>query len=329
MPPRRDRDRVVLAAFLAEALLAGGNGVAIRFSNRELAPLWGAGLRFLLAAGLLAVGMAALRVALPRGRALGSAVRFGLLQFAGAFGLYYAALVHLHAGLGQTLLALVPLAALLLAAAQGQERVRGAALVGALLGLAGVGVLSRESLGAAVPPLAVLAVLGSVLCFAEALVVVRRAPPLHPVALNAVGMAAGAVVLVGASVGAGEPTALPQRAATWLALGYAATLGSVGVFLLHVYVVQRWTASRAAYVMVLIPVVTVGLSAWLDAEPVSGGLVLGGLLVLAGVYVGALRAAGAAPRRSTTHRRSSAAAGGTPAPGRCDRPPTSPQERTR
>jgi hypothetical protein len=44
-----NRDRVALACFLASAVLAGGNGVSIRFSNRELPPLWGAGLRFALA----------------------------------------------------------------------------------------------------------------------------------------------------------------------------------------------------------------------------------------------------------------------------------------
>ena len=42
-------------------------------------------------------------------------------------------------------------------------------------------------------------------------------------------------------------------------------------------------------VMVLIPIVTVVLSAWLDAEPITIGLVLGGLLIIVGVYVGALR----------------------------------------
>jgi hypothetical protein len=30
-----------LVAFVAEAILAGGNSVAIRISNRELDPLWG------------------------------------------------------------------------------------------------------------------------------------------------------------------------------------------------------------------------------------------------------------------------------------------------
>jgi drug/metabolite transporter (DMT)-like permease len=290
----KDRERVVLAAFVVEAVLAGGNAVAIRFSNRELAPLWGAGLRFALAAVLIVAVMAALKLALPRGQALLGALLFGLFQFAGAFGLYYYALVQVHAGLGQTLLALVPLATLLLAVAQRQERLRGAAVIGTLLGLVGVGLISRDPLRESIPLLSLLAVLGSVVCFAEALVLVRRFPPVHPVALNAVGMVAGAVVLVGVSAVVGEPLVFPQRVATWVALGYVAAIGSVVVVLLYAYVVQHWTASRAAYVMVLIPFVTVVLSAWLDQEPVTRGLVLGGLLVLVGVYIGALRQARAA-----------------------------------
>jgi drug/metabolite transporter (DMT)-like permease len=284
-----NRDRVVLAAFLTEALLAGGSGVAIRFSNRELAPLWGASLRFSLAAALIVIIMIGLRLALPRGRALLGSLLFGFFQVAGAFGLYHYALVQMHAGLGQTVLALVPLATLLLAVAQHQERLRRTAVVGTLLALIGVGLISRDPLRESVPLLSLLAVLGSVLCFAEALVLVRRFPPVHPVAMNAVGMVAGAMILVIASVVAGEPLVLPQRLATWLALGYVAAIGSVVVFLLYVYVVQHWTASRASYVMVLIPFVAVTLSAWLDQEPITGSLVLGGLLILAGVYVGALR----------------------------------------
>ena len=38
-----DGERVALAAFVTYTVLAGGNAVGVRFSNRELAPLWGAG----------------------------------------------------------------------------------------------------------------------------------------------------------------------------------------------------------------------------------------------------------------------------------------------
>jgi drug/metabolite transporter (DMT)-like permease len=285
-----ESDRVTLAAFVAGSVLAGGNAIGIRFSNRELEPIWGAGLRFTFAAALFAVLTLALRLALPRGRALAGALAFGLLQFAATYALAYYALVELHAGFGQLLLALVPLLTLLLATAQGQERLRLAALAGTVLALAGVVVMSSAPLRESLPLLSVLAALGSALCFAEAAVLVRRLPPVHPVTMNAVGMAVGAAALLAASVVVGEERSFPDRASTWSAVAYLVTFGSMGVFLLYLFVLGRWAASRAAYSFVLIPVVAVALSAWLDDEPIGWSLVLGGLLVLVGVYIGALRA---------------------------------------
>jgi drug/metabolite transporter (DMT)-like permease len=285
-----ETERVTMAAFVTSATLAGGNAVAIRFSNRELDPLWGAALRFAAASLLLLALMAMLRLALPRGRALAGAISFGLIQFGATYALAYYALVELHAGFGQILLALVPLMTLLLATAERQERFHVVALVGAILALGGVALMSRAPLRESVPVISLLAALGSALCFAQAAVLVRRLPPVHPVTMNAVGMAAGTAALLVGSVLAGEALELPDRAATWGATLYLITLGSIGVFLLYLYVLGRWDASRAAYSFVLIPIVTVVLSAWLDDEPIGLGLVVGGVLVLAGVYVGVLRA---------------------------------------
>jgi drug/metabolite transporter (DMT)-like permease len=112
--------------------------------------------------------------------------------------------------------------------------------------------------------------------------------------MNAVGMTAGAILLVLGSLLAGDPHVLPERAATWVALAYLVVSSGL-IFVLYIVVLRHWPASRAAYVFVLTPVVTVFLSAWLDDEPIGAGLVLGGLLVLIGVYVGALRPAEAPP----------------------------------
>lgn len=284
-------ERIALASFVGAAVLAGGNAVCIRFSNRELDPFWGAGLRFLLATALLFVVMAVRRMEFPRGRVLGGAALYGVFQFGGSFGFTYYALVHIQAGLGQTLLALVPLATLLLAVVQRQERVRAAAVIGSVLAVAGVGVMSRAPLREAVPLLSLLAILGGVLCFAEAAVLVRRLPPVHPVTMNAVGMAAGAALLVAISLIAGESFDLPQRQATLIAIGYIVVFGSVVVFVLGLVVLQYWEASRFAYLFVVVPPITIVLSAWLDREPIGAELLFGGLLILAGVYVGALRPA--------------------------------------
>ena len=61
---------------------------------------------------------------------------------------------------------------------------RGAAIVGTLLSVAGIAVISGISGRDSVPLLSLLAVLAAVLCFAEATVLVRRFPPVHPVTTN-------------------------------------------------------------------------------------------------------------------------------------------------
>ena len=235
--------------------------------------------------------MVVLRLALPRGRALLGSLLYGLFNIGAAFGLIYYGLVRVHAGLGQILLALVPLATLLVAVLWRQERLSVAAVIGTLLALAGVAVISRSPLQQNVPLLSVLAVVGGAICLAQALVLVRRFPRVHPVTMNAVGMTVGAAVLLAGSLVADEPIVLPHRPEIWAAMTYLVVIGSVVVFLLYLIVLRYWAASRASYGFVIIPFVTLVLSAWLDNEPVGIGLALGGLLVLAGVYIGALRPA--------------------------------------
>jgi drug/metabolite transporter (DMT)-like permease len=282
-------ERIALGAFLVASVLAGGNAVGVRFSNRELDPLWGAGFRFALATTLLAALMAALRLTPPAGRALTGAVLYGALNFGAAFALVYYGFVEVHAGLGQTLLAVVPLATLLLAVLQRQERFRSEGVLGAIIAVIGIAVLSRAPLRESVPLFSLLAILAGALCFAQAAIVVRRFPPVHPVTMNAVGMGTAAILLVACSMLAGETIELPEQGETWAALAYLVVVGSVVVFSLYIVVLRYWSASRTSYTFVLVPVVTVALSAWLDDEPVRVGLFLGGSLVLIGVYVGALR----------------------------------------
>ena len=282
-------ERTALAAFVACNLTVATNPIAVRFSNRQLAPLWGAGLRFGIAALLLVGLMVLLGLAPPRGRVLAGTILFGVLNFAAGVGLAYYAFVHVHAGFGQLVFALVPLAALLLAALQGQERISVRPITGAALALGGVAVLSEAQLGADVPLPALLALGLSLICVAQAAVMVRRLPPTHPITINAVGSAAAAAILLPASLLVGESREVPPDATTWFALAYLVLMGSIVMVMLYLMVLARWEASRAAYVFVLSPFLTLILSAWLDNEAIGAGLFLGGFLILAGVYVGALR----------------------------------------
>lgn len=298
----RQGDRVAFISFATVVVFGSATAVGIRFSNRELAPLWGAGFRFLIAAAILGAVMAVLRLPAPQGRALRGAAVFGALNFGGAFALLYYGLVRVHGGLGQTMLAVVPLATLILAVAHGQERMRPRALIGALVALAGVASLSLGPLRDGVPLVSILALVGSALCMAEAAVLVRSFPAVHPVPLNAIAMLVGGALLTAASTMLGEPMELPRATETWLALAYTVLIGSVVVFVLFIVVLAHWSASRTTYAFVLIPLLTVLLSAWIDDEPLRPELGIGGLLVVAGVYIGALRSSPAEERvvRPTT-----------------------------
>lgn len=282
-------DRTALATFVAYSVLAGGNAVGVRFSNRELDPFWGATLRFGLAALLMVALMLLLGHRIPKGRALVGAALYGLLAFGGAFAFAFYALVELQAGFGQILLSIVPLLTILLAVAQRVEKLRLPALVGAVLAVVGVVIMTGMSLEGPIPIPSVLAGIGSAVCFAQASITIKRFPESHPIVVNAVGMTVGAIFLGFVTVVSGSDVVLPKQADTWWAMIYMVVVGSGIVFSLYVALLERWDASRANYGFVLVPIVTVLVSAWLLKESITSGLVLGGTLILLGVYLGALR----------------------------------------
>ncbi len=285
-------DPGTLAAFLALVAIAGGNAPAIRYiscESCELDPFWGAAMRFGLASLLFAVVAVLMRVERPRGDASLSAVLYGVLQFGAGFGLVYWGFVRAPAGLGQVLIASVPLLTLGLALAHRQERFRSDGLVGAVLAVGGIAIVFSNALDVGVPGTSMLAILGGSVCWAESLVLVKRFSPVHPAAMNAIGMGIGAAVLLILTVVFDESYVSPSSASTVWAQAYLVIAGSLGVFWLHIVVLKRWSASAASYELVLIPLATVPVSAWLHGEEITAAFAAGSVLVLVGVYIGALR----------------------------------------
>jgi drug/metabolite transporter (DMT)-like permease len=93
----------------------------------------------------------------------------------------------------------------------------------------------------------------------------------------------------------GEPWVIPTRAETWLSIAYLVVFGSIVGFSLTLFVLARWTASAVSYGFLMSPLVTVVLGSLLLGETVQPAFVLGGALVLAGVYVAVLLRSRTAP----------------------------------
>jgi drug/metabolite transporter (DMT)-like permease len=297
-----------LAAFVAAVILGGVNFVGVRYSNEELDPIWGAAFRFGLAAAIFAVLCAALRLRLPRGRALALTVTYGLIGFGLAYGALYWAMQEAPAGLAAVVLAVGPLLVLLLAVAHRLERFSVRAAVGAVIALAGTAVMFFDP-GDADVGWTSFALLGvAALGASESVVVSKLVGRQHPMAMNVVGMTAGATALLTVAVLRGDALALPRERDTQLAVAYL-VLATVGMFLCILYVVQRWKASATAYTFVSMPVVAVLAGAALLDEPITAAVVAGGAILVAGVYVGALS------RRATATTADPARRANLPAPG--------------
>lgn len=284
-------DRATIAAFIAMVVTIGGNAVAIKFVLLEpdLGPLWAAASRFLLAALIFTIIARALRTPLPRGRALVGALLYGAFTFGAFFGFVYWGLQEAPAGLAGVFLATVPLLTFLLALAQGQERFRWDSLAGGALAVGGTAVIFFGGIEQGVPVASLLAIVAGAACAAEGAIVVKAFPPVHPAAMNAIGMSTGTVMLLVLTPPFREAYVIPEAGATWAAQAYLVIIGSVGVFALYLFVLSRWSASAASYEFVLAPIVGIVLSAWLLHEPITRVFAAGSTLVLIGVYFGALR----------------------------------------
>ena len=214
---------------------------------------------------------------------------YGLLGFGVFYALVYVGLQEASAGSAAVLLSLAPLTTFLLAFAQRQERFRWRALLGALVAVAGIVVMFGAP--GAVPLGSVVVFLLAAVAVGEAGVIAKWFPKAHPVSMNAVAMGVGSVLLLVLSRVVGESWELPARAATVTGFVYLILLGSVGLFVLYLFILKRWSASRTAYAFVLFPLVASLLGLWLEGDPITPALALGGVIVLGGVYIGALHGA--------------------------------------
>jgi drug/metabolite transporter (DMT)-like permease len=290
-------DRVTLGAFAALVFMVGLNFPAVKATVEELSPMWSAGLRFAAAALILAAIVLVRRLPLPRGRALAGTLLFGALSFAAFFAFAYWGIQRLPVGVSSVVAASVPLVTFAAALIHRLERFRWLTLVGGIISIAGIAVMAGGLGARSISILGLLSMFGAVVCAAEAAIVAKRFPAVPPLVLNALGMALGAMVLLALSFATGEPRTVPVEAATWLGLAYLVVIGSIATFLTYIFVLRRWTASGASYMFVLAPLVATAFAALFQGERITAGVLIGGPLVLAGVYVGALLHLGKAEER--------------------------------
>ena len=276
-------------AFFLTALLGGGNSVAVRFSNLELAPYWGATIRLGASALLFWLIVWLWRIPLPQRRDALVLLLTGFFAVGVSFGLLYFGFVKLQASLGSVIIALGPLMTFFLAVIHRIESFRWQSLLGGVIALIGISIAVRAQLGADIPTLSVLALITGSAISAEGNVILKiLSPKSDPMATNALTLSSGLVFLSLTSILIGETHNIPALPATWAAIAYTVVPGSVIMFYLFVWILSRWSASATSYVIMLFPIVATIAGALLAGEKITLTFILGGSLVLIGVWIGAL-----------------------------------------
>ncbi len=245
------------------------------------APLWSAALRA-LPAGVILLAVAR---RLPSGSWLWKSLVLGLLNFGAFFVLVYLAAQLLPTSVAASVMALAPVALSMLAIPLLRQRPTAYMLIGAVLGVVGVGLL--VGLGASrIDPLGVaISLLALLLSSLGAILSTKWRDDLPLVATTSWQLVAGGLMLlVAAIVVEGAPPAMTSTSV--LAYGAISLIATAIAFLCWFAGLRHLPAGTVGIIGLLNPVTGVLLGVLLAAETLSVSQCLGLALVAAALLLG-------------------------------------------
>jgi drug/metabolite transporter (DMT)-like permease len=297
--------RTVVVPFIVFTGIWGSTWIVIRGQLGIVPPQWSVAYRFVIAAAAMAIVAAFKRESLRLGgKGVLAAVFLGFTQFCVNFDAVYLAERHITSGVVATVFALLVIPSSLLAwAFLGQRPTRRFAWSSAVA-VIGIALLFVHELRAHAASARAVAA-GIALTFVgmlgastanvlQARPEIRRFPLF---ALLAWSMAAGALIDAIIAFAMTGPPVIDWRPAYWAGLLYLALAASVLTFSLYYPVIRRIGPGKTAYSSVIVPIIAMGFSTWIEHYRWTSLSVAGALLALGGM-AGALsrgRPAVAAP----------------------------------
>lgn len=277
------RKLLVPLALLSLYLIWGATFLGMKFAIESFPPLMMAGLRFVLAGGLLYIGLRWHGIPNPTWRQWGGAAIVGTLLLGVGNGGVAVAQQWISSGIAAMVIGTVPLWAVVFAALWGQPP-RKRELAGIALGTLGVILLNLHGGLAASPAGATLLILGAI-AWAFGSIWGKHLPmPQGAMAGAAQMLTAGGILFIASAITGERMTALPSAKALW-SLTYLVLLGSLFAFSAYVYLLRTVRPALATSYAFVNPVVAVLLGAWLADEQVSTQDLLALGIILASVLL--------------------------------------------
>lgn len=278
-------------AFAAVYLLWGSTYLAIRFAVETLPPLVMAGVRHILAGGIMYAVLRARGAPKPNLLNWRAAAIVGtMLLFGGNGGVTWAEMRGVPSGLTALLVATVPLWMVLFHKLTDRTaRVGWRTAGGIAIGLFGVALLVDPSAADRIDTWGALALLAATITWAAGSIYSKKAALPKP-AMLAVSMellAGGLVlVLVGLAIGEGSRIDVATMSSkSILAFLYLVVFGSIVGFTAYIYLLNHTTPANAVTYAYVNPVVAVALGWAFAGETLSVRTAIAGAIILAAVVL--------------------------------------------
>ncbi len=284
----------LLIAFALVYVIWGSTYLGIRFAIETIPPFLMAGVRFVIAGGILYAFVMLRGARAPSRRQWIAASIIGALLLLGGNGAVVWAELRVPSGLVALLVATEPLCVVLIDWARPKGlRPRPGELLGLVLGFAGVAILvspvPRTGGGLEIDPLGAAVVLFAAVSWALGSIYSRHAPA-HESAFLMTGMKmlTGGLLLLLAGTVAGEWSRLDVgaiSAKSWFALGYLIIFGALIGFTAYIWLLKNTTLPRASTYAYVNPIVAVLLGWTLASEPMNGRVIAAAAVIVAGVVI--------------------------------------------
>ncbi len=281
-------------AYAAVYILWGGTYLAVRTVVLVTPPFSAAGVRFLLS-GLILFALSRLeRGPWPTRREWIDSAKLGLVMFTLNYAAFFWAEQRLYSGVAAVVVSTLPVWMMIAERVLGvSRRMSVASTVGTALGVLGVGMVALGGENA-IPSsshngMAICVLLTGSACWAFGSVWSGRlALPASQSTRSALQMTAGGALLCVLALFAGEGRQAVFAVEHWTPLIYASfgylVFASIVAFTAYVWLLHHEPAPRVASYAYVNPVVALALGVGLAHEQIGRWQVLGGMLVLLGVF---------------------------------------------
>lgn len=282
---------LIIAAFATIYFVFGSTYLAIRLAIDTLPPFLMAGIRFLIAGGLL-YGWARLRGAKrPALSHWKQATVIGTLLLVTGNGAVVFAQQTVPTGVSSLVIALVPVWMVLFDwMSAGRPARPGLVLTGLFLGLGGVAVLLGPAMNlqsAGLDPLGSLVLLGASLSWAAVSISARYFPVPDSLSLAAaMQMLIGGAILKFGGLLAGEASQVNLGAVSGVslvAMGYLVVIGSLLGYSAYTWLLKTVSVASVSSYAFVNPVVAVFLGGVFAGEPLTPNVVFGAMAIISGV----------------------------------------------